>query len=469
VAVLLAVLVVCGSNPVFAGCEFAKLLASDGAESDNFGNSVCIWGDKAIVGSPYDDDKGSGSGSAYIFRFNGTTWVQEAKLLAADGAAGDNFGQSVGICGNTAVAGAVGDDDKGNNSGSAYIFRFNGSSWVQEMKVVAPDGAPSNYFGQSVGVSGNTVVVGAYYDDDNGSASGSAHIYRFNGSTWAWETKLLASDGGSGNYFGYAVGIDNNAIVIGAYGDDDNGIYSGSAYIFRFNGSSWAEQAKLLASDGAENDYFGYSVGISGDTTIIGAYLDNNGSDSGSAYIFRFDGSNWAEEDKLLASDSNESDYFGRSVGIWGDTAVVGATGDDDMGEGSGSAYVFRFDGSSWVQDEKLLACDGADYDLLGVSASIWGDEVVIGAMLDDDSGASSGSAYIFDLSINPSDLNSDGDVDFVDYGILASYWLERTCGPFGCDGTDLTGDGRVDSHDLKKLCNSWLAESTAASSGGGK
>ena len=235
------------SKPAIADCELAKLLASDGTAAELFGYSVAISGDTAAIGAFHDNDNGDDSGSAYIFRFNGSSWVQEAKLLASDGADDDWFGYSVAISGDTAVVGAYGDDDNGNLSGSAYIFRFNGSSWVQEAKLLASDGAEGDWFGFSVAISGDTAVVGAYGDDDNGDLSGSAYIFRFDGSSWIQEAKLLASDGAMGDYLGLAVAISGDTAAIGAYHDDDNGDDSGSAYIFRFNGSSWVQEAKLLA------------------------------------------------------------------------------------------------------------------------------------------------------------------------------------------------------------------------------
>ncbi|MDP7032835.1 MAG: FG-GAP repeat protein, partial [Gemmatimonadota bacterium] len=174
------------------------------------------------------------------------------------------------------------------------------------------------------------------------------------------EAKLLAADGAASDYFGFSVSISGDTAVIGAAWDDDNGSYSGSAYIFRFDGKQWIQEAKLLAADGAADDHFGFSVSISGDTAVIGAYYDDdNGTASGSAYIFHFDGTQWIQEAKLLAADGDEGDWFGSSVSISGDTAVIGARSDDDNGSYSGSAYIFHFDGTQWIQEAKLLAADG--------------------------------------------------------------------------------------------------------------
>jgi hypothetical protein len=225
--------------------ELAKLVASDGALGDRFGNSVSISADgtTALIGAYDDDDKGSNSGSAYIFTRNGSNWIQSAKLLASDGAATDSFGRSVSLSsdGTTALIGAYLDDDKGNNSGSAYVFIKDGSNWIQSAKLVAFDAAADDIFGRSVSISadGTTALIGAYGDDDKGSTSGSAYIFTRNGSNWIQSAKLLASDGDVVDYFGRSVSISADGItsLIGAYLDDDKGNNSGSAYIFDGSGS----------------------------------------------------------------------------------------------------------------------------------------------------------------------------------------------------------------------------------------
>ena len=209
--------------------EVAKLLASDGATSDSFGYSVAISGDTAIIGAYGDDANGADSGSGYVYRYNGAEWIQTANLTASDGAAGDFFGYSVAIDDNIALVGAY--DDNGSNSGSAYVFRFNAPSWVQEAKLTASDGAAGDSFGVSVALNDDTAIIGAHRDDDNGADSGSAYVYRYNGVEWI-EAKLTASDGAAGDSFGYSVAISGEAAIIGAWDDDDNGSGSGSAYLF---------------------------------------------------------------------------------------------------------------------------------------------------------------------------------------------------------------------------------------------
>jgi len=234
-----------------AGAAELKITASDGEASDWFGYSVSISGDYAIVGAYSDDDSGIASGSAYIFKWNGTSWSEQAKITASDGAAGDWFGYSVSISGDYAIVGACNDDDGGSASGSAYIFKWNGTSWSEQAKITASDGAANDQFGYSVSISGNYAIVGAYRDDDGGSASGSAYIFKWNGTSWSEQAKITASDGAEGDRFGISTSISGDYAIVGAYFDDDSGIASGSAYIFKWNGTSWSEQAKITASDGA--------------------------------------------------------------------------------------------------------------------------------------------------------------------------------------------------------------------------
>jgi hypothetical protein len=402
----------------FPEVELQKLTASDGASDDRFGWSVSLSSDgsTALIGSPFDDDKGSSSGSVYVFTRNGSTWTEQAKLVASDGAGGDNFGWSVSLSsdGSTALIGAYLDDDpvKGTNSGSAYVFTRNGSTWTEQAKLTASDGAAYDNFGYSVSLSsdGSTVLIGSRYDDDKGTNSGSAYIFTRNGSVWTQQAKLVASDGAGGDYFGTSVSLssDGSTALIGAYLDDDKGSDSGSAYVFTRNGSTWTQQAKLVASDGAGGDNFGRAVSLSsdGNTALIGAYGDDDpvkGTNSGSAYIFTRNGSTWTERAKLVASDGAGGDYFGWSVTLSsdGNTALIGAYGDDDKGTNSGSAYVFTRSGTTWTEQAKLVASDGAGGDWFGwsVSLSSDGNTALIGAHWDDDRGTDSGAAYIFGVA----------------------------------------------------------------------
>jgi hypothetical protein len=379
-----------GGGCIGQGCQSA---AAAGAR-DRFGSSVSVSGDTIAVGASLDDDAGDSSGSVYVSRFDGMDWVEEQKLLASDAAQGDFFGAATSVSGDTLVVGGQWNDDAGPDSGSAYVYRFDGMSWVEEQKLVASDAGPGDFFGFSVSVSGDTIVVGAYLDDESGPDRGSAYVYRFDGMDWIEEQKLLASDGAGGDQFGYSVSVSDDAIVVGARNDGSN---RGAAYVYRFDGMDWIEEQKLAASDAANGDLFGYAVSISGDAIVVGApYDDDAGANSGSAYAYGFDGMSWVPEDKLVASDGADGDLFGTALSLSGDVVVVGAYLDDDAGPDSGSAYVFGFDGMNWLEDQKLVASDGDAGDFFGAAVAASSDTIVVGAQHDDDVAPDSGSAYAF-------------------------------------------------------------------------
>ena len=385
--------------------ETAKLLASDGANYDWFGHSVSVYNNTAVIGAIFDGDNGFRSGSAYVFEKNSTGhWTQKEKLLASDGEADDRFSYSVSVYNSTAVIGAVFDNDNGLESGSAYVFEKNSTGhWTQKEKLLASDSAAGDRFGYSVSVYNSTAVIGAVLDNDNGLESGSAYVFEKNSTGhWTQKEKLLASDGEADDWFGYSVSVYNNTAVIGVYRDDDNDSNSGSAYVFEKNSTGhWTQKEKLLASDSAAGDWFGYSVSVYNSTAVIGAVLDNdNGLKSGSAYVFEKNSTgHWTQKEKLLASDSAADDYFGISVSVYNNTAVIGAYRDDDNGLESGSAYVFEKNSTGhWTQKEKLLASDGEASGIFGNSVSVYNSTAVIGAAYHDDNGPNSGSAYVFTI-----------------------------------------------------------------------
>ncbi len=318
--------------------ETVKFFAGTGETNDGFGFSVSVSGDTAIVGADHDDDNGESSGSAYIFTRNGNTWSEQAKLTPSDGETGGRFGISVSVSGDTAIVGGVRDDVIGDYSGSAYVFTRNGNTWSEQTKLTPSDGESDNAFGCSVSVFGDTAIVGNFLDDTNGEYSGSAYVFTRNGNTWSEQAKLIASDGETIELFGRSVSVSGDIAIVGAFRDDDNGEYSGSAYVFTRNGNAWSEQAKLIASDGEAGDFFGISVSVSGDTAIVGAHLDDdNGDNSGTAYVFAKSENMWSEQVKLVPSGGEADDQFGYSVSISGGTALIGAPGGND----TASAYIF--------------------------------------------------------------------------------------------------------------------------------
>ena len=392
--------------------ETSKLLANDGAANDRYGNSVCISGTLAIVGAYCSEGSSAYSlpGSAYIFQQTANGWEQVVKLIADDGITSDYFGYSVSISGTTAIVGAYGDDDRGSSSGSAYIFQQTATGWEQVAKLIADDAAASDYFGTSVSISGTTAIVGANGDDDQGSSSGSAYIFQQTVTGWEQVAKLTPDDAVEYDWFGDSVCISGTTAIVGARGNDANGDASGAAYIFQKTATGWEQITKLVADDAAASDYFGTSVSISGTSAIVGAnYDDDHGGSSGSAYIFQKTATGWEQIAKLTASDGSEYDHFGESVSISGTTVIVGAYADDDSGSSSGSAYIFQQTVAGWRQAAKLTPDDGHYDDYFGWSVSISGTAAIAGAYGDDDNGTSSGSAYMFSQLL-PIELQATSD-----------------------------------------------------------
>ena len=313
----------------------------------------------------------------------------------------------------------------------------------QLFKLLPDDGAAEDHFGGSVAIGGATAIVGAH-GDDNGSDSGSAYL--FDTTSGEQIAKLLPNDGATQDWFGASVAISGATAIVGAPGDDDNGTDSGSAYLF--DATSGEQIAKLLPDDGAARDVFGISVAISGETAIVGAWRDDdNGRFSGSAYLF--DTTTGRQIAKLLPDDGAELDRFGSSVAISGATAIVGAQLDDDNGDASGSVYLF--DSTTGRQIAKLLPDDGAALDLFGLSVAISGATAIVGAHLDDDNGDQSGSAYLFDASACPWDLDGNAVVGVSDLLSLLADW-----GPCkGCPA-DFDGNDHVGVSDLLALLAHW-------------
>ena len=366
-----------------------KILSSDGAEDDNFGHSVSISGDYVIVGVPNDDDNGMTSGSVYIFKRDGTNWAEEQKLTASDGAEVDMYGYSVSISGDYALVGVPGDKDYGDYTGSAYVLKREGISWVEKQKLIASDAEEDDHFGWSVAISEEYAVIGAVAEATNGHQSGAAYIFKREGDSWLEKQKLIASDGTDNEFFGWEVAISKDFVVIGCPEDEDNGSDAGAVYIYNRVDTSWLEMQKLLASDGAGDDNFGRSVSISNNYIVVGSpFDDDKGNRSGSAYMFKLNGSNWIEEQKLTASNGSEHHNYGTSVSIYGQTAIVGTWI-------ANSVYLYKFENFNWIEDEIIVPSDGTGSEQFGTSISLDYNKLISGARGDDDNGTGSGSAYI--------------------------------------------------------------------------
>ncbi|MGO9109494.1 MAG: G1 family glutamic endopeptidase [Thermoguttaceae bacterium] len=389
----------------------AKLTASDGAASADFGNAVAVSGNTMVVGAYEATVGGIKQGAAYVFTESGSTWTQTAELTASDGAAGNYFGVSVAIDGTTVVVGASGATVGGIKQGAAYVFTESGSTWTQAAELTPSDGTAGEGFGGSDSISGTTMVVGAGGATLGGIKQGAAYVFTESDSTWTQAAELTASDGAAGNSFGYSVAISaDDTIVVGARSATVGGnANQGAAYVFTESGSAWTQTANLTASDGLAQDRFGESVAIDSetDTVVVGAQYDMVGGNyqQGAAYVFTEPSGGWADMTqtaKLTASDGLAQDWFGQSVSISGNTVVVGAYGATVGGNNlQGAAYVFTEPTLGWsgnlTQSVKLTASDGAAGNYFGVSVAVSGNTVVVGAYRATVGGdAAQGAAYVF-------------------------------------------------------------------------
>lgn len=460
--------------------ELAKLIASDGAANDNFGFSVAVSGDTAVIGA-YQDDHAGGTfdGSAYIFVRSGPpgseVWIEQAKLTATDAQPDDQFGNSVAISGDTVIIGAHFDDHPDppgimSGAGSAYVFVRSGTAWTQQAKLIASDADSLDDFGWSVSLEGDTAVIGAYgWEPTLGSSFGAAYVFVRTGAVWTQQAILTASDAFSSDNFGRGVSLSGDTAVIGANGDDFPGLSNaGSAYVFVRTGTTWTQQQKLTASDAATGDSFGWSAAVSGDTAVVGAYLDDlpGDADRGSAYVFVRTGTVWTQQAKLTASDGTDDDEFGRSVAVSGSTALAGAHLADGDLFNAGVGYVFVKPPGGWTDTTdtaKLIASDAADQDLLGFAVALSDDTAVVGGWGDDHPGvADAGSAYIFDLagcgSSCVGDLDGGGAVSGIDLALLLGAWtgaaVYAPCPPH--QPADFNDDCKVNGLDLALLLGAW-------------
>jgi hypothetical protein len=380
--------------------------------------------------------------------------AQQAYLKASNTEANDFFAFSVAVSNDTVVVGATGEDsnatgvngnqsdNSASNAGAAYVFVRNGATWTQQAYLKASNTDVSDLFGDSVAISGDTIVVGAPLEDSSANGApnaGAAYVFVRSGTTWTQQAYLKASNSEAGDQFGISVAVSGDTIIIGAPREDgtsNTAFDSGAAYVFVRSGTTWSQQAYLKASNAEANDIFGQSVGISGETAVVGAYAeasaatgvngdqsDNSASLAGAAYVFVRSGTSWTQQAYLKASNTDAGDAFGWSVAVSGDTAVVGATNEDSSATGvngngsdnnaaeSGAAYVFVRSGTTWSQQAYLKASNTDALDELGYSVAISGNTVVVGAVAEssdatgvDGNGSNnnapqSGAAYAFGRS----------------------------------------------------------------------
>ena len=384
-----------------------KLTASDAQYFDDFGYAVAVSGETILVGALLHDGGGlADSGAAYVFTRSGAVWAEQQKLVAGDAGAGDLFGSSLTLDGDTAVVGASSDDTAaGADAGSAYVFVRSGGVWTQQQKLTAPAAAAGDTFGLGLDLDGTTVIVGAYRKDVGVSAdAGAAYVFTQSGTTWSLQQALTSPTAGEGDGFGGSVALRGDVAVIGAYSDDTAaGADAGSAEVWTRGGSVWTQRQQLLAAGGAASDAFGISVGIDAGTILVGAHQDDaaGGVDCGSVYVFTGSGGTWSQQQQLTAAAASGGDALGIGVAIGGGTVLAGAFRDDTVaGVDAGSAYFFSWNGTAWNQLQQVYQTDqDARNDTFGTAVSLDGGTLVVGAPRDDVAGVDAGAAYVFTRS----------------------------------------------------------------------
>jgi hypothetical protein len=385
------------STPLVPSTE-TKLSAFDAFAEQQFGNAVAIEGDTAVVGAPNRSVVADGSGAAYVFVRDATGWQFQQKLTANDAAPQSFFGMSVAIDNDTIVVGAHGD---ANASGAAYVFLRTGNAWVQQQKLIGSENSPSDSFGLSVGIKGDTIVCGAYGNSDfNTITWGTAYVFTRTGNVWTETQKLAASDASDFNSFGVTVALSEDTIIVGAIG---NAGFSGAVYVFTFNGSWWVEQEKLRAQDATPKTFFGYRIGISGDTMVaasegwVDATIDT--STPSAVYIFRRTPSGWHQQKRIRITDAGLLGQFGLTAAVSGETIVIGCPNDFIVAPYSGSAYIYRRNGeSNWTLHQKLFASDAARDDVFGSAVAISDSTVLVGVVGKSDVALAAGAVYVFDF-----------------------------------------------------------------------
>ncbi len=341
-----------------------ELRTSETGKSDQIGRCVLLDGGVAVVAGQGEDEVPV----VDVFRTDGSVWVFEQRLVS-EGGQRDGFGDALAMHGDRLVIGAP---REVNGAGSAYVYRRDGKDWVLEQKLIAIDRAKGDQFGGSVAVGADVIMIGAVGHAEHGESSGAVYVYRFDGSRWGESQVLHASDGQSGDLFGQ-VSLGSGIAAIAAFADDED---TGSVYVFRFEGDQWIEEQKLVASDGEPEDLFGWSAAVGQDVIVIGSPHDfDDDKYLGAARVYRFTGSTWEEEQKLMASDAIPGE-FGDSVALNGDTIAVGSPFHDLQG----AVYLYRYTDGTWVEVAKLVAKRRVRAAEFGQSLSMSADVLAIGS-----------------------------------------------------------------------------------------
>ncbi len=467
-----------------SGQQIAMLLPDDADPLDRFGVSVAVSGTTVIGGAPFDEAAGYDAGSAYLF--DAPTGSQAAKVLPIPDASYSRFGSAVAIHADSAYVGAYAVRHRPHQSGLVYEYslttgqligtvlptddRFtwfgrqvvpvgpylviggSGAAYQfeiatgQMIRTLLPDISNSDgAFGFAIAATDERIIIGSQWEHVNYPGDGAAYL--FNTATGNRVAKLAASDGTDSDTFGTAVAISSEFALVGANGHDANGIRAGAAYLF--DPGSGQELRRLLAIDGAEWDYFGSAVALSGQTAIIGAYGDDDqGSGSGSVYLF--DAVTGQQYAKLIPNDGHAGAQFGRTLRVDGDLVLIGAIGANGHDQGDGAVYIFQI--STGLQIEKIVAEHATSGDMFGSATALSGGIALIGATGDTTRGKMAGAAYVFELDSCSADFNNDGVLDTRDFLSFLTAWAA------GDQLADWNHDGVINTADVIAYLNAWVA-----------
>jgi hypothetical protein len=374
--------------------EQAKLVASDPDPDDRFGTSVTLARDIALVGAPLDDEQGTDAGAVYVFTRANQQWTQEAKLMASDAGPGDRFGRSIAFNRDLAVVGAP---LKNDGAGGVYVFERSNTVWTEKARLVASDGQAGHEFGIAVAVDGDILLVGATFHNHAGDDTGMAYVFTREADTFVGQDRLAADDATAESEFGRSIAIEGGLAVIGAPGSGENRTMAGSAYLFESNGGRWQQVAKLTADDGEAGNDFGHAVAIDQQTVLVGAFHDSaERPNSGAAYLFVEEGSDWVQQEKFVVRDAKADDQFGYALALRDNAAIIGAHLNDHMGDSAGAAFLFIKNRQGWQERARITADDSSDFDKFGNAVALDSNIVLIGAHLHSSSEISAGAAYLY-------------------------------------------------------------------------
>jgi hypothetical protein len=437
-------------------CESAHLLAPGAQAAESFGHSIAITGDTMFAGAFRDDTAGDNAGAAQVFTRANGHWLHTAELLADDAQPGDFFGFAASASGEAAIIGAPRADAAGTNGGAAYIFRRSNGVWTQEAKLVPDDAGAGDQFGCSASLVGDTVLVGAWMANLPGkSRAGVAYIFERDNGAWVQKAKLIASDASANEQFGWVVGLSPPFAHIGAPSDDnDNGIDAGTAYVYRQEGGQWLQRAKLIAPGGEAGDQFGSAIAADGLRVLVGAIeSDTIAPDAGAAWLYRYDGQGWAVETGLLHSGAEAGDGAGQAVALSGQLALIGTWMRDEQGVDSGAAVLFTRDGQEWSQAATLTGKSIEAGDLAGTSVAIGPGVLAAGAIhADGPGGVDQGAVLVYSTVGCPcyADFTGDGALDLFDFlGYLNAF-------NGGEPAADCDGAGGLDLFDFLCFVNAF-------------